>query len=139
VAETSRGFRRDIESLGEVFQFLEDFIDEKAVDEGAAFCINLVVEELFTNMVKYNVGGRDHIAISAERVNDHVLLELIDWDVEPFDPGTVKKVAVSAGISERNPGGLGLHLVQKMVDDLDYTYDPETRRMRVSVTKVLEH
>lgn len=138
VTESSRGFRRDITSLDEVFQFLGDFVDKKAVDERAAFCINLVVEELFTNMVKYNVGGDEQIAISVERADDRVHLVLIDRDVEPFDPGTVEDVAVNAGISERSPGGLGLHLVQRMVDDLHYTYESETREMRVSVTKVLE-
>ena len=60
MTETSRGFRRDIESLEEIFQFLEGFVDEKAVDERAAFCINLVVEELFTNMVKYNLCWQNH-------------------------------------------------------------------------------
>ena len=44
----------------------------------------------------------------------------------------------TAGIEERRPGGLGLYLVQTMVDDMNYEYETETRRMRVSVTKRLE-
>ncbi len=45
---------------------------------------------------------------------------------------------VDAGIDQRRPGGLGLYLVQTMVDDVKYEYEYETQRMRVSVTKRLE-
>jgi serine/threonine-protein kinase RsbW len=135
----SGDFRREIEALGEVFEFLESFVDGQEVDEKTAFCINLVVEELFTNMVRHNEGGGDRITVSIERRNDHLLLELIDSDVEPFDPETVETPPVDAGIGERRPGGLGIFLVQSMVDDLNYDYEPEDRRMRITVTKTLEN
>jgi anti-sigma regulatory factor (Ser/Thr protein kinase) len=132
-------FRREIEAIGEVFAFLETFVESQEIDEKTAFCINLVVEELFTNMVRHNEGGGDRIAVSVERRDDRLHLELIDSNVEPFDPQTAEIPLVDAGIEERRPGGLGIYLVKKMVDDLDYTYETETRRMRISVTKTLEN
>ena len=132
-------FRREIEAIGEVFAFLETFVDGQEIDEKTAFCINLVVEELFTNMVRHNEGGGDRITLSVERRNDRVHLELVDFDVEPFDPETAEVPKVNAGIEERRPGGLGIYLVKKMVDDLDYEYETESRQMRVSVTKTLEN
>jgi serine/threonine-protein kinase RsbW len=139
VTAVSGEFRREIEALGEVFEFLETFVDGQEVDEKTAFCINLVVEELFTNMVRHNEGGGDRITVSIERRNDHLLLELIDSDVEPFDPETVETPPVDADIGERRPGGLGIYLVRSMVDDLNYDYEPEDRRMRITVTKTLEN
>jgi serine/threonine-protein kinase RsbW len=135
----SGDFRREIEALGEVFEFLESFVDGQEVDEKTAFCINLVVEELFTNMVRHNEGGGDQITVSIERQDDQLHLELVDTDVEPFDPETVEAPPVDAGIGERRPGGLGIFLVQSMVDDLNYDYEPEGRRMRITVTKTLEN
>ena len=135
----SGDFRREIEALGEVFAFLETFADGQEVDEKTAFCINLVVEELFTNMVRHNEGGGDRITVSIERQDNRVHLELVDSDVEPFDPETVEAPPVDAGIGERRPGGLGIFLVQSMVDDLNYDYEPEGRRMRITVTKTLEN
>ena len=132
-------FRREIEAIGEVFAFLETFVDGQKIDEKTAFCINLVVEELFTNMVRHNKGGGDRITLSAERRNDRVHLELVDSDVEPFDPETAEVPPVDAGIEERRPGGLGIYLVRKMVDDLNYDYETDARRMRISVTKTLEN
>ena len=133
------GFRREIESLDQVFRFLGEFVDAVGVDERTALRMDLVVEELFTNMVKYNDGGGDQIVVGLERIGDRLHIELVDNDVEPFDPVSVPDPAVEAGIADRRPGGLGLHLVRSMVDDLHYEYEPDSRQMRVSVTKVLEN
>lgn len=132
-------FRREIESIGEVFAFLELFSKDQQVDDKTAFCVNLVVEEIFTNMVRHNEGGGDQITVSIERLDNCLHLELIDTDVEPFDPATAEIPPVDAGIEERRPGGLGIYLVKKMVDDLSYDYEAEDRRMRVTVTKTLEN
>ena len=139
VAAISGDFRREIEALDEISSFLETFADGQEVNEKTAFCINLVVEELFTNMVRHNEGGGDRITVNIERRDDHLQLELVDSDVEPFDPETVEVPPVDAGIGERRPGGLGIHLVRSMVDDLDYNYETEGRRMRITVTKTLEN
>jgi serine/threonine-protein kinase RsbW len=139
VTAVSGEFRREIEAIGEVFAFLETFVDGQEIDEKTAFCINLVVEELFTNLVRHNQGGGDRIFLSIERRNDRVHLVLIDTDVEPFDPQTAEVPPVDAGIHARRPGGLGIYLVRKMVDDLNYEYETESRQMRVSVTKTLEN
>ena len=134
-----RGFRREIDALDEIFRFLGDFVGEAAIDDRAAFTINLVVEELFTNMVRHNEGGGDQITVSIERQDNRVHLELVDTDVEPFDPETAEVPPVDAGIGERRPGGLGIYLVRSMVDDLNYDYETEGRRMRITVTKTLEN
>ena len=139
MAAISGEFRREIEALDEIFAFLETFADGQEVDEKTAFCINLVVEELFTNMVRHNEGGGDRITVSIERRDDRLHLELVDSDVEPFDPETVEVPPVDADIAERRPGGLGIFLVQSMVDDLNYDYEPQGRRMRITVTKTLEN
>ena len=132
-------FRREIEAIGDVFAFLETFVESQEIDEKTAFCINLVVEELFTNMVRHNEGGGDSITLRIERRKDRIHLELLDIDVDPFDPTTAEIPPVDAGIEERRPGGLGIYLVRKMVDDLNYDYEAEDRRMRITVTKKLEN
>ena len=139
VTTVSGEFRREIEAIGEVFAFLEAFADAQEIDEKTTFCINLVVEELFTNMVRHNEGGGDRITVSVEHLDDRIHLELLDIDVEPFDPKTAETPPVDAGIEERRPGGLGIYLVRKMVDDLNYDYEAEDRRMRITVTKTLEN
>ncbi len=138
MAGASREFPRKIESLDEIFSFLQAFAEEHEFDARTVFCINLVVEELFTNMVRHNLGGSDTVTLGLDHDDEQVFLELIDIDVEPFDESTVDAVPVEAGIDGRRPGGLGVHLVRSMVDDLEYEYQIEDRRMKISVRKVLE-
>ena len=139
VTAVSGEFRREIEAIGEIFALVETFVDGQKIDDKTAFCINLVVEELFTNMVRHNEGGGDRITVSIERQDNRLHLELVDSDVEPFDPATAEVPPIEAGIEERRPGGLGIYLVRKMVDELKYHYETESRQMRITVTKILEN
>lgn len=131
-------FRREIGALDEIFRFTGDFAARSELGERAAFTLDLVVEELFTNILRHNSGRGETVGLALERDGDTVRIELVDHDAEPFDPAGVPAPPVAAGIGERRPGGLGLHLVRSMVDELDYDYEPGSRRMRVSVTTRLE-
>lgn len=133
-----RGFRREIDALDEIFRFVAEFVDAAEIDERTAFTLELVVEELFTNIVRHNEGGGDTVDLIVDLDDGRLCVELVDHDAEPFDPTTVPPPPITAGIDERRPGGLGLHLVRSMVDRLDYEYESDNRQMRVSATKRLE-
>jgi len=133
---TEKSFAKSLGSLDGVFDFLQQFVDKEAIAERHAFAMNLVVEELFTNMVKYSGGTDKQVVIRLDKGDQRVTLELTDFDSEPFDPESVSAVDVEAPIEERRPGGLGLHLVKTLVDDLRYEMDDRT--LTVSVTKSLE-
>ena len=84
--------------------------------------VQFAVEELFTNQVKYAVGGRDPMLLELTRDDHAVRVSLTDFDVEPFDIRQAPDAAVDAPIEERRPGGLGIHLVKRMVDGITYEY-----------------
>lgn len=129
-------FERDFGGLGEVFAFTERFAEAQRFDEPLRYSINLVVEELFTNMVKYNTGGGCHIAIRLDVRDGTLRIELVDDDVDPWDPNEAPAVKLDQPIEERKPGGLGLYLVRSIVDDLKYEYT--NRQMKVTAIKNLE-
>ena len=135
--DRTKSFPRDVNSLGEIFDFLGAFGSSADLDEAAHFALNFVVEELFTNMVKYNSGSGDRISISVDRADSVLRLELVDVDVEPFDLASVPEVDTAQPLEERQPGGLGIHLVKSLVDKITYEYS--NREMRVTAIKSLEH
>ena len=128
---------RSIAALEELFSFLEKHIEANEIDKGTAYCLNLAAEELFTNMVRHNVGDGEYISVDLEITDDRIRMLLTDHDVEPFDPTSVPEVDVSRPAQERQPGGLGMHLVRSIVDRVSYEY--ENREMRVSVIKNRGH
>ncbi len=116
-------FDRSLDSLQQIFEFTERFFTREGIDASVRFPVDLAVEELFTNMVKYNADAQDEIQISLDRKDDSVIVSLIDFDSEPFDVSRPYPVDVEAPLDERKPGRLGLYLVHHMVDTVDYDYD----------------
>ena len=41
----------------------------------------------------------------------------------PFDPMQAEKPDVTLPLSQRKPGGLGIHIVQKLMDSVSYRYE----------------
>jgi len=92
------------------------------LDESFRNWIKLAIEELFTNMVRHNEGGGEGIEIRMDVREGHLEIQLVDDDVDPFDPSTVPEVRLDAQIEDRRAGGLGLHLVKAIVDEIKYDY-----------------
>jgi anti-sigma regulatory factor (Ser/Thr protein kinase) len=103
------------------------------VDERLLPTVDLAVEELFTNMVKYGVGSAAPVRVELDAVAGGVELRLIDDDVEPFDITQAPEVDVEAPIEARRPGGLGLHLIRRMADSVEYEYVKERRQSRITL------
>ncbi len=129
-------FKREIKSLGKISNFVSDFIGRNGIDDSLTFTINLAVEELFTNMVKYNTRNTNEISISLNKDGNRLVVRLIDHDVEPFDVTKRGKVNIRQRLADRKPGGLGIHIVKKLVDEIDYEY--RNRQSTVTLIKMLE-
>jgi serine/threonine-protein kinase RsbW len=94
-----------------------------------------IVEELFTNMVKYNPDAIRDIALSFGQNNSTLTVRLTDFDVAPFDVTRAPPVDVTKPLEERAIGGLGLHLVRQMADTIRYEY--ADGRSTITFTKAL--
>lgn len=115
-------FKRSLASLEDVFSFTEQFFAGQEVDGKHLYAINLVLEELFTNMVKFNESGPETVSLEMLRVDNAVQVRLSDQEQKPFDVTAPQSLDIDAPIEERPEGGMGLFLVQKFVDSLDYAY-----------------
>ncbi len=131
-----RAFRRDYRSLDQIFAFVNEALASQNANETVAFSIKLATEELFTNMVKYNTGSTNQIKIRIRVRSGELVVELIDDDVDPFDPNDADVARIDEAVEDRRIGGLGLRLVRSVVDRLSYEY--KDRRMTVKLVKQLE-
>lgn len=115
-------FKRDMLSLEEIFTFITDFSVAYQLDDAVQFSISLAVEELFTNMVKYNAQSTASISINLSFTGDQMIATLTDAESEPFDLTRAREPEVHRPLEERQPGGLGIHLAKQMVDELRYEH-----------------
>lgn len=115
-------FQRSLASLDDVFTFTARFFSGHEGDDKNLYAINLVIEELFTNMVKFNDAGPETVTVEMLREGDAVRVQLSDCEQEPFDVTVPRSVDIDAPVERREETGMGLFLVQKFVDSLDYSY-----------------
>ena len=131
-----RFFPRRVDSLEEIFDFVAGFFETKRIDESHSLAVNLIIEELFTNMIKYSKESTRDISIEMNTREDGLVICLTDFDVEPFDITQTKEVDINRPLEERTPGGLGIHLVKKMTDSISYEY--KDRQSKITLIKRLE-
>jgi len=117
-----KSFPRNIKSLDSVFDFLDECISSHVLSESITFRTKFAVEEVFTNLVKYNAQGPSDITIAFNIDADNLAVQLMDCEAVPFDMTKTEDVNVDLPLAQRKPGGLGIHLVKNMVDRVDYDH-----------------
>jgi anti-sigma regulatory factor (Ser/Thr protein kinase) len=130
-----RRFRRSFEALDELDRAVHGFFETRALDLTHRDEVQLVIEELVTNMVKYAPDGAPEIRLELAVADDTLTITLTDVDVEPFDIRDAPRPPLDRPVNERRPGGLGLHLVRELMDGIDYHY--ADRRSTTTLTKRL--
>ncbi len=134
-AALSREFPRSFASIEAMVAFTGDGFARLGVDPALKQAVDFTVEELFTNMVKYAAGSASPVRVDLKAIDGGVEVALVDSDVGRFDPTRAPDVDVHAPIEARRPGGLGLHLIRRMVDSIEYQYSDATRQGRIVFRK----
>ena len=118
-----RSFPRHLDALTPLYEFAEGMMEAHDIAEGIRFPVHLAMEELFVNMVKYNPGVSTDIEVDVA-LHDarRVRVSLIDDGGVEFDVTAARPVDINAPLEDRIPGGLGIHLIQNLVDTLEYEY-----------------
>ena len=120
-ARSSRTFDRAVSAVPEIAGFVRGCFQPTGMAPEHLEAIQLAVEEVFTNMVKYSA-GRERILIELFRTEHEASASLTDYDVDEYDIRSAPEMDVHAPLDSRRPGGLGIHLVKKLMDRIDYRY-----------------
>ena len=91
-------------------------------DPKLLFQIELVLEEIGTNIIKYSHDGEKEpdIQITLTSNNDSLTMEIID-DGKPYDPFTeAPPPDLDSAVPDRPIGGLGVYLVKELMDEAQY-------------------
>ena len=122
--------RNDVAELERLNQFLATFWASNELPEDAIFDFNLALEEVFANVVLYGFqdAGEHEVHIALESQNGMVSLTVEDEGV-PFNPLDAPEVDVTASLEERPIGGLGILLVRKLMDGIEYAREGDRNRL----------
>ena len=112
-----------IEKLDDVTAFVDDFLAACGCSMKTQMQIDLSIEEIFVNIAHYAYpegGGEAEIRI--DEADGLVTIVLSDSGV-PFDPLGKPDPDITLSAEDRRIGGLGIYLVKKNMDAVDYRYE----------------
>ncbi len=83
--------------------------------------IQLAVDEACTNVIKhsYKYDPSRTFAVSIRRSGNEFLVEIVDSGIS-FDQDHYREPDVEQRIKERKKGGVGVYLMRKLMDRVDY-------------------
>ncbi|MBR1447148.1 MAG: SpoIIE family protein phosphatase [Prevotella sp.] len=111
----------DIDTVPQLPQFIDEVAEDAALDASLAMSLNLAIEEAVVNVMQYAYpeGTTGTVNIVAT-IADGVLSFVISDSGKPFDPTAKTEVDTTLSAEERPIGGLGIHLVRQIMDDVTY-------------------
>lgn len=115
------------DALRRIEASLDEFSHLEHCPDDLAFKLHLVIEELALNAMTY--GGAETVEIIINADAEAVTVKISD-DGAAFDPlNDAPQPDVSAALEDRSVGGLGIHLVRTLADDLSYRRDGERNHL----------
>ncbi|MCB0280945.1 MAG: ATP-binding protein [Calditrichae bacterium] len=124
-------------------EMVRDFVHGLAVKAGfveeRADQISLAVDEACTNVIKHAHKFNARRMIDLAVIYDKSQIEIIITDKgKGFDPRKLQKPDLSKYIHEAKMGGLGIHLMKTLMDEVNYTFNPGVKN-QVSMVKYINH
>lgn len=118
--------------IAEVAARIEAFTEPLALPSAAVGRLNLCLDELLTNIIRYGFQQPGHtIALRVTVLPDRLRAELAD-DGRPFDPLTqAPDPDLDAELEDRAVGGLGVHLVKQLMERVEYGYRDGHNRLTI--------
>lgn len=109
----------DIANLEKITAFAESMLEEHGAPMKVIAQVNVAVDEIFSNIAKYS--GAAKVSVSCKIKEDALYLRFAD-DGTPYDPTKQPEPDTTLSAEDRDIGGLGIHLVRKTMDDVQYQY-----------------
>ena len=116
-----------LDELPRVIDFVSQTCETSAVPEDVAFACQLAADEACTNIMEHAYGGRTdgEIRVWCWVSEDQVHLQLRD-NGAAFDPGIIEMPSLNGNLTDRQIGGLGLHFMRSLMDEVRFEFDPTT-------------
>lgn len=114
----------DVKTVPQLASFVEEVAESHGADLSVTMSLNLALEEAVVNVMNYaypkDTFGEINITAS---FSDNSLIFTISDAGTPFDPTKVSDPDTLLSAEDRPIGGLGIHLVRQIMDEVCYIYE----------------
>lgn len=114
--------KNDMSQIEKLEPFFEALQEELGLSVELGMQLNLAIEEVIANCIMYAYCGEvdKDIFLKARMENRNLIFTVVDYGF-PFDPTTKVDPDITLSAEDRPIGGLGVFLVKKIMDKVDYS------------------
>lgn len=117
------------ENLALIGDFIASVARRAGFDEKGVFNLQLACDEACTNVIEHAYSGRPgRIRIAVSVHPDRIQIEVQDTG-RPFDPSAVRAPDLEAPLERRETGGLGLHFMRSIMDEVRFEFGEGGNRL----------
>jgi serine/threonine-protein kinase RsbW len=100
---------------------VSDWLRSQGLSQPQTFKIELALEEALVNVCRYAYRQEEGLVeVRCQGMDDHrYMIEIIDSGI-PFDVCAYPTPELNVCVADRKIGGLGVHLMRRMVDQITY-------------------
>jgi sigma-B regulation protein RsbU (phosphoserine phosphatase) len=118
-----------METVPQVAEFMETEMEKLEVSPKVSMKLMIAIDEIYSNIVRYS--GATEATVSIEKIDDTLKLYFKD-NGTPYNPLEAKDPDVTASAEDRNIGGLGIFMVKKMLDNVEYEYTNNCNKLTLT-------
>ena len=115
----------EMKNLTAISDLITTFAKESSLNADDTFAIQMAVDEACANVIEHAYGGQPNgtVGLVCWLANDEVNVTIRDHG-RPFDPQAVPRPDMTAPLDKRHEGALGLYLMEKLMDVVQFEFDP---------------
>ncbi len=120
----------NIDNIVLLTEYIENTCSEAAVPMGAIMKMNIALDEIYSNIVKFSNASYADVNCC---VKDSTVYMIFEDDGIEFDPLKKSDPDISLSIEDRDVGGLGIFLVKSSMTSMEYEYKDGKNILRLSL------
>lgn len=134
--DNSLVLENDIQEMDKLEPFLNDFFERNKLDMSLLPQMDLALEEAIANVIMYAYpeGERGTVEICLEKKENLLQTRISDAGM-PFNPLQQPEAKLASSIEERPIGGLGIHLIKEIMDEVEYQHK-DGKNMLTMIRKI---
>lgn len=127
------------ENLDIIRKFISGIAENMGFSEEDIYQIELAVDEACSNVIRHAYLGKDNekdnILVIVKTKPKQIVISIADTGIG-FNPNSIKTPNMDEYLKRMKPGGLGLHLIKTLMDDVSFRIKPGVHN-EVKMTKKL--
>ena len=129
--ESCVSFKADMAKLTQVLDFVQQDMLEKGIEEQKCFKMVMAAEEIFSNIALY-ANTTNEVEVKTNIKNGLYTLTFAD-DGKEYNPLIKEDPNIHIPLEDRKVGGLGIFIVKKMADTLEYKYQNKKNILTIGI------